>query len=124
MSLFNGKSFLDRKNLNIKLIKYPFRNTFSRIKTEKNIPSFNKELNKKEGEISSNTDLLAKTANSHLSGLLITFNKDKDKEDEIRKINSKKSHKRINSAFNISKKFNFLKDYIKKSSIFNSKKFI
>ena len=121
MSLFNGRSFSERKNLNIKLIKYPFRNTFSRIKTEKNIPSFNKELNKKEGEISSNTDLLAKTANSHLSGLLITFNKDKDKEDEIRKINSKKSHKRINSAFNISKKFNFLKDYIKKSSIFNSR---
>ena len=39
--------FSERKNLNIKLIKYPFRNTFSRIKTEKNIPSFNKELNKK-----------------------------------------------------------------------------
>ncbi len=119
MSLFNGKSFLDRKNLNIKLIKYPFRNTFSRIKTEKYIPSFTKELKNKEVEILSNTDLLAKSANSHLSGLMITSNK--DKEDEIRRISSKKSHKRIYSAFNISKKLNCLKDYIKKSSIFNSR---
>ncbi len=119
MSLFNGRSFLDRKNINIKLIKYPFRNTFSRINTEKYIPSFKKELKKKEGEILSNTDLLAKSANNHLSSLMIASNK--DKEDEIRRISSKKSHKRIYSAFDIPKKMNFLQDYIKKSSIFNSR---
>ena len=119
MSLFNGRSFLDRKNLNIKLIKYPFRNTFSRINTEKYIPSFKKELKKKEGEILSNTDLLAKSANNHLSSLMIASNK--DKEDEIRRISSKKSHKRIYSAFDIPKKINFIQDYIKKSSIFNSR---